>query len=58
MFTSFVRDVILKYKFTGAEKDTMDCNRKIYVKSSYQPGAASEQLEYLLNKFEQEILVE
>ena len=57
-FARFVRDVRLQYYFAGEERDDMDCNKKIYVKSSWQPGAASPQLERLLQQFEREIRAE
>ena len=54
-FSRFVRDVRLKYTFAGEERDSLDCHKKIYVKSSWQPGAASPQLERLLQQFEREM---
>ena len=57
-FSRFVRDVRIKFAFAGEEHEKMDCHKKIYVKSSWQPSAASEQLEDLLLQFEQEIRAE
>ena len=45
-FSRFVRDVRLKFKFSrNNNNDPIDSDKKIYIKSSWQPKASFKQLE-------------
>ena len=53
-FDRFNRDVRLKYTFAGQELNRK-CEKKIYVKSTWGPGLASEETENILAEFQQNI---
>ena len=52
-FERLNRDVRLKYKFAGKESE--QCDKKIFVKSTWQPKAASLDTENILKAFEENI---
>ena len=52
-FERLNRDVRLKYKFAGKESE--QCDKKIFVKSTWQPKAASLDTENILKAFEDNI---
>ena len=48
------RDIRLKYQFCGEEQENK-YNRKLYIKSDYEPPPANDFIESNLNKFEQKL---
>ena len=51
------RDLWLKYHFAGLVLSD-ECNRKIYVKLTWQPSPGSFEFEEAINAFERQIILE
>ena len=56
-FARLRQDIRLNYIFAGKDNDNFT-NKKIYVKSSWNPPSASQHIEHTLRQFEQEMLSE